>query len=57
MAPSRNGLLYQCWQGCGRQLLVDRTNGGLTVLERGDPWALHAGAIGGIELQVNLTQP
>jgi hypothetical protein len=55
--PSRNGLLYQCRQGCGRQLLVNRSNGGLTVLYRGDPWAMHTGAIGGIELNADLVQP
>jgi hypothetical protein len=54
---SRDGVLFQCRQGCGRQMLVNRASGGLTILTRGDPLAVHAGAIGGIELQVGLIQP
>jgi hypothetical protein len=52
VGSGRNGLLFHCRQGCGRQLLVDRSTGGLTILDRGDPFALHTGAIGGIELRV-----
>ena len=57
VVPSPSGLLYKCRQGCGRQLLVRRAKGGLTILDRGDPWALHVGAIGGIEIGVEVTQP
>jgi hypothetical protein len=57
VTPSPNGLLYECRQGCGRRLVVDRATGGLTVIDRGDPWALHSGTIGDIELKAELTQP
>ncbi len=37
------GLLFECLDGCGRRLVVDR-DGALTILDRGDPYALHRGA-------------
>jgi hypothetical protein len=57
VTPSPNGLLYECLQGCGRRLVVERATGAPTLIDRGDPWALHAGKIGDIELKVELTQP
>ena len=44
------GLLFECDEGCGRQLVVDRTTGALTVLGRGDPLALHRGSTGEVDL-------
>lgn len=44
------GVAFECEQGCGRLLVVDRRTGGLTVLGRGDPYALHSGATGELEL-------
>jgi hypothetical protein len=43
-------LLFECDEGCGRQLVVDRTTGALTVLGRGDPLALHRGSTGEVDL-------
>jgi hypothetical protein len=44
------GLLFECEDGCGRRLIVDRTSGQLTVLDRGDQMALHRGSMGGAYL-------
>ncbi len=44
------GLVFECGEGCGRLLVVDRASGGLTMLGRGDPYALHRGSIGDVEL-------
>lgn len=56
VTSSANGLVFECRQGCGRRLAVDRA-GRLTVLDRGDPMALHAGSMGGIEgLRVRVDQ-
>jgi hypothetical protein len=44
------GLLYECTDGCGRRLVVDRTTGALTVIDKGDQAALHSGSIGGVQL-------
>jgi hypothetical protein len=56
VTSSPNGLVFECRQGCGRRLAVDRA-GRLTVLDRGEPWALHSGSIGGVEgLRVGVDQ-
>jgi hypothetical protein len=57
VGSGRNGLLLRCQQGCGRLLLVDRSTSGLTILDRGDPLALHTSPNGGIELRVESPQP
>jgi hypothetical protein len=44
------GLLFECEEGCGRRLVVDRV-GKLTVIDRGDPYALHKGSTGGLKLK------
>jgi hypothetical protein len=44
------GLLFECEDGCGRRLIVDRTSSQLTVLDRGDQMALHRGSMGGAYL-------
>jgi hypothetical protein len=49
VTASPNGLLYECDDGCGRRMAVDRSTGALTVIDAGDPHALHAGSIGGVE--------
>jgi hypothetical protein len=52
------GLLFECDDGCGRRLVVDRTSGDLTIVDRGDLTALHRGAIGGVELTAPIvSQP
>lgn len=52
------GLLFECEEECGRRLIVDRTSGELTILDRGDQLALHRGAMGGVELTTpTVTQP
>jgi hypothetical protein len=53
-----SGLLFECEEECGRRLVVDRTSGALTVLDRGDELALHRGSMGGVELAAPVvTQP
>ncbi len=43
-------LLFVCpHEGCGRRLVLKRS-GGLTVLERGDFFALHSGGTPGFEI-------
>jgi hypothetical protein len=49
--PSAAGLLFECADGCGRRLAVDRRDGSLTVIDRGDPFALHRGGTGDIALE------
>lgn len=49
VTTSTNGLLFECEQGCGRRLVVDRA-GRMTVLDRGDQLALHRGSTGDLEL-------
>jgi hypothetical protein len=50
VTPSPGGLLFECADGCGRRLAVDRSTGGLTVIDKGDQYAQHAGSSGGIDL-------
>jgi hypothetical protein len=38
------GLLFECLDGCGRRLVVERATGKLTVIDRGDQFALHHGS-------------
>jgi hypothetical protein len=47
---SPGGLVFECAEGCGRRLVVDRVRGELTVIDRGDAGALHRGSIGGVEM-------
>ncbi len=49
LSASTGGVLFECEDGCGRRLVVDR-GGSLTVIDRGDPYALHRGAADGVEL-------
>jgi hypothetical protein len=48
------GLLFECMDGCGRRLAVDRVGGRLIVIDRGDPYALHRGSVGGVEIDPPL---
>lgn len=52
--PSPAGLAFECEQGCGRLMVVERRTGALTVLGRGDPHALHRGGTPDIELSVGI---
>lgn len=52
--PSPAGLAFECEQGCGRLLVVERATGKMTVLGRGDPDALHRGSTGDLELSVRV---
>ena len=47
------GLLYECETGCGRRLVIDRATGALTVIDRGDQLARHAGSIGDVDLSAS----
>jgi hypothetical protein len=51
VTSSPAGLLFECADGCGRRLVVDGQSGAMTVIDRGDPFALHSGANGGVELR------
>lgn len=46
-----SGLLYDCEAGCGRRLGVDRRNGALIVIDRGDQYVQHSGSIGDVVLR------
>jgi hypothetical protein len=46
-----SGLVYECGDGCGRRLVVDRTTGEMTVIDHGDRAALHQGSIGEVTLR------
>ena len=48
------GLAFECVQGCGRLLVIDRRTGGMTVLGRGDPYALHRGSGDDVDLSVRV---
>lgn len=48
---SPGGLTFEC-EVCGRRLVVDRATGELTVIDRGEPGALHRGGIGDVDLGV-----
>ena len=52
--PSPAGLAFECEQGCGRLLVVDRATGAMTVLGHGDLYALHRGGTPDIELSVRV---
>lgn len=48
---SPGGLLFTCDDDdCGRRLVVDRERGELVVIDRGDPYALHRGFAGGVQM-------
>lgn len=47
---SPGGLLFTCEDDCGRRLVVDRERGEMVVIDRGDPYALHRGSVGGVEM-------
>jgi hypothetical protein len=44
------GLLFECADGCGRRLVIDRQRGGLVVIDHGDRSVRHEGAVGGLRL-------
>jgi hypothetical protein len=50
VTSSPAGLLFECADGCNRRLVVDGRSGEMTVIDRGDPFARHVGANGGVEL-------
>jgi len=51
VTASPGGLLFECEEAdCGRRLVIDRERGELVVIDRGDPYALHRGSIGGVKL-------
>ncbi len=56
LTPSPGGILFECEDGCGRRLVVDR-QGTMTVIDRGDPYALHRGAADDVELAAPAVGP
>lgn len=48
------GLAFECEQGCGRLIVIERVTGQMTVLGRGDPVALHRGSIGDVQLSASV---
>jgi hypothetical protein len=51
------GVAFECDEGCGRLLVVDRRTGRLTILGRGDPAALHRGSTGDVEMSAPAVSP
>ena len=51
-----SGLLFECEAGCGRRMAVDRRTGALTVIDKGDQFATHAGSIGEVDLSAGVEQ-
>ncbi|MFI5889595.1 hypothetical protein ACIA5D_05685 [Actinoplanes sp. NPDC051513] len=50
-AISPGGLLFTCEEDdCGRRLVIDRDRGEMVVIDHGDPFALHQGVVGGVEM-------
>lgn len=49
------GLLFECAEGCGRRMVVDRTSGALTIVDRGDLMAMHRGSMGAVDLATPTT--
>ena len=45
---STAGFVFTCDEGCGRRLVVNRNDGEMVVIDRGDPFALHRGSVGGV---------
>jgi hypothetical protein len=57
ITTTAGGFLFECAEGCGRRLVVDRA-GVLSVIDRGDAFALHRGGTADLELAVpGVTQP
>ncbi|HWD82033.1 MAG TPA: hypothetical protein VG497_24215 [Kribbella sp.] len=53
-ADNGTELLFSCPNdGCGRRLVLNRS-GGLTVLDRGDFFALHYGGTNGLEISADI---
>jgi hypothetical protein len=44
------GLLFECEDGCGRRIVIDRNRGDMVVIDHGDRSALHQGSVGGVSL-------
>lgn len=56
LTTSPAGMFFECVDGCSRRLTVDR-DGTLTVIDRGDPWALHRGGTPDIGLDPPTVAP
>ncbi len=50
LTPEPNGLLFECEDGCGRRLVIDRASGRMTVIDRGDLFASHRGGHSDVDL-------
>jgi hypothetical protein len=57
VTSAASGLVYECADGCGRRLVVDRTTGGMTVIDHGNRTALHRGSIGEVALRPVAVAP
>ncbi len=54
-AENGDGVLFTCpVDSCGRKVVVARS-GGLTVLQRGDFFALHSGTSAGFDIAASVT--
>jgi hypothetical protein len=47
---------FECFDGCGRKLVIRHQPPGLVVLDRGDPRAVHRWADLGVALSSSVTQ-
>jgi hypothetical protein len=50
VTSSPAGLLFECADGCERWLVVDGRSGAMTVIGRGDQFARHVAANGGVQM-------
>jgi hypothetical protein len=48
--PYPAGLVFECLDGCGRRLVVERETRALTIIDRGDQFARHRGAHSDLDL-------
>jgi hypothetical protein len=54
LTPSPAGLVFECLDGCGRRMVVERQTGVLTVIDRGDPFAQHRGSHSDLSMSVPI---
>jgi hypothetical protein len=48
--PYPAGMVFECLEGCGRRLVVERETRKLTIIDRGDQFARHRGSHSDLEM-------
>jgi hypothetical protein len=54
LTTSPAGLVFECVDGCSRRMVVERQTGGLTIIDRGDPFAQHRGSHSDLSMSVPI---